>query len=764
MTRHLLAVSLIALSSAVSAEAVSFQSGEHEGFTRLVATLPTAETEWQISGQGRTYTITVEGEDLSFDTDDIFKRIPRTRLQKVTTDPASGSVRLDLACDCVVESARFQNRHVIFDIRKGETEPQPLPFSFALNLPQETQKQSADIRYPTWASPTPVGDFSKPKPTLQPAINQTALGPVADPGLRFDIYARDNEQVSRIARQVIDQIDRAQDQNLLTGIGDEALEAVPDKSGKHTRWQTAQTGTEQDGPIGEDTHVTTYNALDMAAQEIAAVLAGRNGTSNCIADDRLDIEAWGGSEEFSTELGRLRSELVGEFDLTSSEAMADLAKFYIAQTFGTEALQILRNIPAEERDPALVSMAQLVEAGTITGVNAFAGQGHCASNAAFWAALSGQPLTGKAAMDGALTTLTGLPLPLREHLAPFLSNQLVENGHVEEAAMVLNSVQRTSPEQSPEFALAQAAVHAELGEEEEAVEKLEKVASENSSMAPAALVELIAVHTAQNRVVPDETVALVSALAVEHKAGMMGPQLRIAHARARMLSQDFESAFEVIDEIAALDGAVAALAPRSEVSRAVLNNAEDFDVIRFTVSERLSDPETLEHGTALSLAQRMLDLGFLDQTKRIVQAMRPELSSDDLHLLKARVALAENLPRRAEAELLSVDGAQADALRAQARSKAGDHTAAAEILRAMGDTEKAAFEAWLAGDASELSALQFEVYERIETMMASAEADEQPSAQFGELHKNRDLLNGSINARAVLTELLELHRISGPST
>ncbi|WP_270725522.1 hypothetical protein [Shimia sp. Alg240-R146] len=759
MTRHWLAVSFLALATSVSAEPVLFQSGEHVGFTRLVATLPSADTQWRVTGSGRDYTFKVEGDDFTFNLDDIFTRIPRTRLSNLVASPKSGEVHLQLGCDCEVSSAWYNDRHVIMDIRDATDARAvaPIPANFLLQMESTDKKEP--YRY-TWAEATPV-----PTPPL-PTPVETPEAQVPDPTQNFEAYVSDQDKVSRVAQQVINQINRATEQNLLEAQtqNPQTPEDMTSPDGTPQRALTdGQANASQ--MMRNPLNVTTYNAMDVAAQEIATVLAGRAGASECIADGRLDIESWAGETDFATDLGKLRSGMVGEFDLTSSESMTTLARFYIAHTFGVEAEQILRGIPDNDRDPVLTAMAQLVETGHVTKFNPFFDQGHCASSVAFWAAMSGQQLSGKTAVDSALETLAGLPVNLREHLAPVLSNRFVELGHVEAASLVLNSIERTNTDPGPEFDMAQAALHAELGETDAAVQKLEKVAAQNTTLAPAAVVELIASHVAQDTVVPSETVSLVSALAVEHKAGMMGPALRNAHAQARMLAQDFTPAFDVVAEIAKIDGMDAALKTRSEVASALIDKAEGFDILTYAISQKLTNPDMLAPEIAVTLAERLYALGFHDQTKRVLQALPIEHATPGVHLLKAKVALADKLPRRAEAELMSITGSEADALRARARSMAGDHQAAAEILHEMGEVERAAFEAWLGGDLSGLSALDLEVYQRIEAMLQAAATDTADSdAQTGALTRNRALVSDSKDARDTLSELLELHRVTEPSS
>ena len=760
MTRHILTLALVAVSTSVSADTVSFQSGEHGSFTRIVATLPTQDTNWQVSSTGRTYTLTIQGEDFQFDTDSIFTRISRSRLASVETDPSSGEAKLNLACDCVIESERFGDRHVILDIRERTSDdPAEAPSNFTLRL-QDIQPKEP-LRYGLSQGTAVPARPEASAPEAEPSAEE----PQADPIAMLGSHAHDREKVSRIAQQVIKQINRAKEQNLLDGVDRAEPPATEVELDNGSNWKMSDHKDTIEKAQNNTLNVSTYNAMDVASQEISALLAGRNGPPACIDDALLDIESWGGQAPFAVELGQLRSNLVGEFDRTNSDALTKLAQFYIAHTFGAEARQILRTLPEAEQNSVLWAMSELVESGKVSAGNPFIEQDRCDSDVVFWAALSGQTLANQDALDRAFETLIGLPIPLREHLAPYLSNRLVEQGHFESAAQVLHAVERINPTQSPEFEMAQAALHSELGDDEAAMVTLEKVASANSSVAPSALVALINTLAAQDAAVPADTIALVGALSVEHKAGALGPDLRHAHAQARMQALDFVAAFHVVQEISELDGPQAAKRTRSEVARALMAHGDDFDVLRIAISEGLTEPNVLEAATAFALAEKMYDLGFLDQTKRVLQAMDIDHVTPELHLLKAKVALAEGLPRRAEAELLNVDAPSAAALRAEARSMAGDHEAASEILEAMGKPERAAFEAWLAGDISGLSGLEIEVYQRIESMMATAGVQaSEVSTQSGVLRRNRNLLTGSEDARETLEELLQIHQVSDPSS
>ncbi len=50
MMRYFLGVFLVFWATLVASETVDVRSGEHDGFTRLVFTLPGANTKWSVSG------------------------------------------------------------------------------------------------------------------------------------------------------------------------------------------------------------------------------------------------------------------------------------------------------------------------------------------------------------------------------------------------------------------------------------------------------------------------------------------------------------------------------------------------------------------------------------------------------------------------------------------------------------------------------------------------------------------------------------------
>ncbi len=770
MRSLLLSIPLAAAATTVQAQDVPFTSGEHEEFTRLVATLPTSDTVWSIRRNGNTYNIKIEGDNLNLITESVFDKIPRTRLADIQTDNAAGELKLTLACDCRIVSIPYNERYVIFDIREDlSTEPEDVPqIPLSFGEAVEAEKPQRVFRFSSLEAAKPVTTEPVPTHEIEPIQSPDYSGLLA-----LENFVQRNVQVTTLRQDLIKQVDRAATQNLLDtqvpGTSPTALAAgpsfkTPEPQAKEMDHVPPQAAI---GLDGENINIVAYNTIDEVGRDIAALLSGRVGVGTCLPDSAVNLADWSGEKAFVEELAEVRRKLVGEFDRTNEDALEDLAKLYVHYTFGAEALQVLKLLPETGEVRTLNAMAQIVDGDVPMGdKHVFKNQGHCSGHVALWAALSDERLTGESAINGAIDGLNVLPRHLREYLGPRLSNQLVKQGETEAATLVLNGIERSNAHPGTSFDFAQATLNAEIGETEAADSALEEIASENSDLATHAVVELIDSHVKQDLPPSHDTISLVGALAVEHKTGEMGPSLRRAHALARMLVQEFEPAFEIAQEIETRDGMAKAVEVRSLLAGAMIAKAQDFDIVSLTLAEDLAEPGKIRPDTALSLAQKMFEMGFVGETKRLLQAAQNAHENDAKRLLRARVALAEALPRRAEAELLGMTSPEAEQLRAEARSLVGDHEMAAKMLTDLGKEQLAEEQNWLGGNLGALASSETEVYRQTSDLISKSEtsADETEDSTQGILARNRGLLEDSANSRNVLGDLLDWHRLTDPSS
>ncbi|MCB1329986.1 MAG: hypothetical protein KDK28_11310, partial [Maritimibacter sp.] len=135
----LLAALLLLIAGGAMAQGVPVQSGEHAGFTRLVARIG-ADTDWELTRDGRDLRIAFTPEAPAFDLSGVFQRIPRDRLAAITDDEG---LELSLGCDCRVDLSRYQQRYLVIDISDAPAPPDPDPDPEpVLELPLFTERAS----------------------------------------------------------------------------------------------------------------------------------------------------------------------------------------------------------------------------------------------------------------------------------------------------------------------------------------------------------------------------------------------------------------------------------------------------------------------------------------------------------------------------------------------------------------------------------------------------------------------------------------------
>lgn len=83
------------LAGTAGAQSIAVRSGEHEGFTRLVLTLPRS-SEWRLSRTDDGYALSLAEKGMRFDLSDVFRLIPRSRLAAIWEDRQSGRCSLVL--------------------------------------------------------------------------------------------------------------------------------------------------------------------------------------------------------------------------------------------------------------------------------------------------------------------------------------------------------------------------------------------------------------------------------------------------------------------------------------------------------------------------------------------------------------------------------------------------------------------------------------------------------------------------------------------
>ena len=473
-------VTVLAGTCGGAAQTLAVQSGEHEGFTRLVLRIG-VERDWTLTDQDRTVRLSVSPGVDRFDLSRSFDLIPRTRIAELRAD--GGDLAILLGCDCPISSFRYLDEFLVIDVADPGTEPPPGPLNArdATQDPNATRARAAerasaaaalpDLARILTAGPSVLSrgqaDTAPTAPPLQPQ-------PPAPPEPTADI-----EEATRI---MAEQLARAAAAGLLTPARDTSFSfADPIVTGPETNGDAPETSDTRDmaatappdvtsaaprllppviaapeappvpRPVASDDDMAR-SAPDLPLRLQSALDPDRWPTENpeapapplACAGTALDLAAWSAADDFMSALGDLRLALFDDRDRLVDAAALNLIRHYLAHGFGAEAAYWLDRINAPPAD--LVSMAALIE-----GRMATPPYGHVDDTAAcsdaelllrYLAGSTDETLTESQA-DRVQRGFSGLPAPLQRHFGPDLARRLTSGGQTGTARNIRDALERS---------------------------------------------------------------------------------------------------------------------------------------------------------------------------------------------------------------------------------------------------------------------------------------------------------------------------------
>ena len=113
-----IAATALAAGSTAQAETITARSGEHDGFSRLVMRLPDG-AQWALNQSGRTASLKIDSSTAVFDTSRVWDLIPRDRLQGLSQSGPGQPLRMQLGCDCEIQSYLQSDGYLVVDISDG---------------------------------------------------------------------------------------------------------------------------------------------------------------------------------------------------------------------------------------------------------------------------------------------------------------------------------------------------------------------------------------------------------------------------------------------------------------------------------------------------------------------------------------------------------------------------------------------------------------------------------------------------------------------
>jgi hypothetical protein len=738
--------------SAAFAETIAVRSGEHPDFTRLVLKLQPV-SNWTLTKDSGIASLDIKADNIIFDVSTVFERIPRSRLRSVGQSEPGGPLLLELNCECRVEAFKSSGDLLVVDVSdvtdpvSPRLEPIRVRDRIYLAIPYSF---SAEKRPPMPVAPEPK-HHSEQGMEMGPAPELDRVGTSSL------INRRENVNVSE--QRLMEQLGRATTQGLLTlrrgGIS---------KSGtiRATRRENNSfaSGTLSDlEPSGISLHARS--SMDREMEAILGMSGEPISTGTCLKTGQVTLKITDEDTSFASMIGFGRRALVPEFDNIEPSAARQLAYTYLYFGFGAEASQVLDLINTlGERDDVLRAIAQIFDGKRVASRNPFAGQTACDSDVALWALLTLEDdNTAMSVNAGAiLTAFERLPSHLKTVVGPAISRQFLRVNAPEAAETALRILDRKPGEQGAGRLLAKADL-AEIEENEgDADRYLQEVVNSGSEFSAEALVRFVDRHWHIDRAVDPALPDLIAAYASEYRSTDMALALGRAEVLARLLSGQFDEAFDLIKKLSGQGALEVSIFLKDASLARLTNDASDIVFLTYAFDLTAVTAEQLSTDTADALAERMLDMGFPSNAETLMMANIRSEASHRRKILRARAALDQGHPREAELQLLGATGSDADRLRARAREMLGDYQTALDLYSELDAKPAAARAAWLAGNWNSLSTEEGAIY-GIGEVLKPDRLNAALPREIGTLGRSSSLLEGSAIVRAELGALMQRHQV-----
>lgn len=389
------------------AQGVAVQSGEHDGFTRLVVALgPTRD--WTMGGEGFQRRLTGLPDLPDLDLSAVFDKIPRTRLRDLRQE--GRALVLDLACACEVTLTRYRDSYLIIDISDG-------PAAIVQNPAQAARGLRPDLFAPVTSQVTAQ-------------IDPRYFGQTQTAAPRGDLA----ELADAAAALLAEQIARGAASGLL-----QPIEGLPLTFGDPQSSTTPTPASPQlppviEDPASPDLPIRARTILDANPPE-GSVWARLGQTDHCPPERDFDLAIWAGAPEpFTTNLAAIAQRVTDARDRIVPQAASDLARLYLAYGLGAEAL-FWMDMAAETR-PDLRALALYFEGHDGPHFTPPLDYEDCKGAALLWRILDDPDLPillSQGQLSAIMQAHGQLPQTLRDQVTLDLARVLLARGHEAQA-------------------------------------------------------------------------------------------------------------------------------------------------------------------------------------------------------------------------------------------------------------------------------------------------------------------------------------------
>lgn len=733
MIRQSVAALLFSALSGFSAvaETVTVVSGEHEGYTRLVFSI-SPDREWSLDESEGSAKLNFRSQDLQFEDETVFERIPKTRLvstQQSQTDGATEYLMV-LGCACEVSAFAYLDTYIVVDISNTRDQTATVPIARREGTGFGPEKYYAPPVFVAWNPPkspwylagsqltnlTPNADgdenggLSPPQtPDASPVVPDFATDgtPVARSKPKDAVGSADDDvegAVDLVRDSLLRQLTLAADQGLLN-----LSEPIPLIANTTDAKPEPE---EQPAAPPQEPLETMAGALDnqvliqtVIARDANAGQGEIGGDNSCHDDDALNIASWGSGEDFPGELSAVRGKLLREFDETDPDQFEKLVQTYLRYGFGVEAKAYLLDNPKLLKDESLLlDMALVVDGLPAQTGGPLSMSAGCMGAAGLWALVGLYPDVEGHVVDAKsiIDAYADLPPDLRRIVGPRLALAFIDRGFGALGRQVSDMLERAPGDHGAEHEFVQGRVLQAEGNAHQAQEVYETLLTENSTIATDALIQLAMLGLHNDQQLPMDMLTDLAAAAVVWRGTPKGRELSRLEARWTAKSGSVGAA------IALLTDKIRAEPEHAEEYRETANgilselsaSAEldiDYAEIVHSYIDYIPENEGADN-LRTEIARALLVAGLPDYA---IEILEPPLGRKETgaQLVAGKAYIQAFQADRALAALKEVPGDAARMARAEAYLALGEFAHALQELEDISDRSEAAVQPrWYHGD------------------------------------------------------------------
>ena len=720
----------LALAQTAFSQTAIVKTGDHPDFTRLVLELPRVAA-WKLGRTSEGYELRIEDKELRFDVSQVFKTIQRDRLASVWENPATGGLRLGIACACYALPFELRPGIIVIDLKDGPP-PKGSAFEVAIDgtgaLPLQTK-----------AAQRPLG-----RPQLQ-TVAQTSVGS----GKAYDWLAvSENQQSEHVLKSLtpspfikhkfndIEPLKNALLWQLSRGAAQGIVQMKMQNLSSRVPSPRPLFGPRLNAHLGEP---SGFDVATMRKADDTKLIGG----AECIQDDRLNLGTWGTEQNVSKQIADSRTNLIGEFDRPQSDNIILSVKLLIFLGFGAEARQVLEQFSVEVPDRALLeSMAKIVDVmPDISGP--FNGMQGCDTSAALWAslALPHFRVSENPRPEAVLRAFSALPIHLRRSLGPDLVAKFLQSGDLATARSLSNAVQRGGPGAGAKATVMSATIDLAAGDTAKAIADLQPVLSEPGPVTSEALIALVDAKIATGLEIDPSLPIAIAALINEQGGNPIEPALRRAQILALAASKNFDQAFSLLPQMP-----LAA----SNLWKILAKSGSDIDILNHAVLTVNTNPPIQASSERTQIASRLVDLGLPDEALTWIGALNEGTSLEE-RLIAAKANLVKGNPTDAIYWIEDLADNRAIELRAQALGQLNKPDDAARTWAQAGNADAIIRAQSWARNWDELAKNDVSSFKTAAELVTTAPT---ASAAQGLLAFGNELVTNSERAREILANLL----------